>query len=82
MPSVVVVVVVVVVGRVVVVVVGLPEDRRVHFCGSPPQQSYNCTFVPSVLDPFGTSTHRPDPSPTIELFEPRENRWLASPWQA
>jgi len=67
--------VVVVVGGVVVVVV--PPSCSVHFCESPPQQSYNCTPVPSAVDPFGTSTHRPEPEFTIELFEPGANFWLA-----
>src|SRR4051794_19652798 len=75
------VVVVVVGGRVVVVVVVVLPPPCVHFCESPPQQSYNCSAVPSVVDPFGTSTQRPEPAFTIELFEPLLNCWFACPLQ-
>src|SRR3954454_18639403 len=33
----------------------------------PPQQSYNCTWVPLVVDAFGTSAHRPDCPPPISF---------------
>src|SRR5660397_77290 len=46
----------------------------VQCCGEPPVQSHNCTWVPLVVVPLGTSTHRPDWPPTIA-----PSRWPPPP---
>src|SRR5689334_22956356 len=43
-------------------------DVYVHRWLAPPQQSYNCTWVPLVVLWPGTSMHRPDAPPMISTF--------------